>query len=164
MKKSLYFSWLILAGIFLVVLGFLWPKKESDFYNRLKALPDGSKIRIKLDNQEYQVEVVNSATSIQKGLSERQVMGSEGMLFVLPAKSYYSFWMPKMYFDLDILWFDDQNLVEVMTNVPKEPWDKPAYLLPLYLNQKKANLVLEVPSGFALEKNISPEKQIKISD
>lgn len=163
MKKSLKLSWLILVGIFLLGTAYLWPRKTSDIYQNLKNLSDRSKVFLTIGGTKYQVEVVNTNVSISQGLSERTEIGSDGMLFVMPTKSHYSFWMPKMHFNLDLLWFNDEKLVEITPNLKKEAWDKPTAQLPLYVNQKLANLVLEVPAGFAASKNISVGDSMKIS-
>ncbi|MDO5561380.1 MAG: DUF192 domain-containing protein [bacterium] len=163
MKKNLRFSFLILAGIFLLFFAYVWKKKETDFYTKLKKIPDHSLVNLELGGKKYQVEVVNTTASITQGLSDRSEIGSDGMLFVMPAKSFYSFWMPRMSFALDLLWFNDQTLVEIIPNALPEPADKPLALLPLYTNQKLANLVLELPANTAATNQIQIGSEIKIS-
>ena len=149
MKKNLYSSILILSGILLIIFAYVWQTKTSRLYQDLKKLADHSFSEFELAGKTYRFEIVNQVSSIAQGLSGRQEIGSDGLLFVTPAKAFYSFWMPRMNFDLDILWFNDDKLVQIMTNVPKEPATKPDFLLPLYVNEKKANLVLEIPAGQA---------------
>lgn len=149
MKKNLYSSILILSGILLIIFAYVWQTKTSRLYQDLKKLADHSFAEFELAGKTYRFEIVNQVSSIAQGLSGRQEIGSDGLLFVTPAKAFYSFWMPRMNFDLDILWFNDDKLVQIMTNVPKEPATKPDFLLPLYVNEKKANLVLEIPAGQA---------------
>jgi len=154
MKKNLRLSILIFSGILLILLAYIWQTKNSRFYQDLKKMTDHSFAEFELSGKTYRFEIVNQASSIAQGLSERQKIGSDGMLFVTPAKAFYSFWMPKMNFDLDILWFDDGELIQIMSNVPKEPFSKSNFLLPLYVNEKKANLVLEIPAGQATKSGL----------
>ena len=163
MKKNLRLSFLILAGIFLILAAYFWKRKESDIYAKLKKIPDHSLVNLEIDGHFYRVEVVNTNASITQGLSDRQTIGSDGMLFVMPAKSFYSFWMPRMHFDLDLVWLNDQKIVEIIKNVPAEPADKPMALLPLYTNQKLANLVLEFAAGTVEKDNLSVDSTTKIS-
>ena len=154
MKKNLRLSLLIFSGILLVLFAYIWPTKNARFYQDLKKATDHSFAEFELAGQKYRFEIVNQTASITQGLSDRLEIGSDGMLFVTPAKAFYSFWMPRMNFNLDILWFNDGELVQIMSNVPREPATKPDFLLPLYVNEKKANLVLELPAGQATKSGL----------
>lgn len=162
MKKNLRLSVLIFSGILLVLFAYVWQTKTSRLYQDLKKATDRSFAEFELAGKTYRFEIVNQASSIAQGLSERQEIGSDGLLFVTPAKAFYSFWMPKMNFDLDILWFNDGELVQIMSNVPKEPATKPDFLLPLYVNEKKANLVLEIPAGQATKSGLKVGDRLKL--
>lgn len=162
MKKNLYSSILILSGILLIIFAYVWQTKTSRFYQDLKKATDHSFAEFELAGKTYRFEIVNQVSSIAQGLSGRQEIGSDGLLFVTPAKAFYSFWMPRMNFDLDILWFNDDKLVQIMTNVPKEPATKPDFLLPLYVNEKKANLVLEIPAGQAEKIGLKVGDRLKL--
>ena len=154
MKKNLRLSLLIFSGILLVLFAYIWPTKNARLYQDLKKATDHSFAEFELAGQKYRFEIVNQTASITQGLSDRLEIGSDGMLFVTPGKAFYSFWMPRMNFNLDILWFNDGELVQIMSNVPREPATKPDFLLPLYVNEKKANLVLELPAGQATKSGL----------
>ena len=145
----------LLGGLILLFAWIWWfifhrfYNNSQQFYHYLSNLTDHSIIKIKLAEKVYTVEVVNRPGSIQQGLSSRQQIGSDGMLFVLPVKTYHSFWMIDMQFPLDILWFDNQRLVEITSNVAAPAPNTPVAALPLYTSHKKANLVLEIPGGHA---------------
>ena len=90
------------------------------------------------------VEVRETEEGRQQGLSGRDSLGEdEGMLFVFEEPGYHKFWMKGMKFDLDFVWIDKDQVVEITERVaaptvltPKQPIDK----------------VLEVNSGW-VEKN-----------
>ncbi len=149
MKKNLHTSALILIGILLVLFAYVWHRQESAFITRLRQFSDHDFADFTLGNQTYRLEIVSGVAATAQGLSDRSQIGSDGMLFVMPTASYYSFWMPRMNFDLDILWLRDNQLVEIMSHVPREATGTPAALLPLYTNSHKANLVLEIAAGRA---------------
>lgn len=145
----------LLGGLILLFAWIWWfffhrlSSSNHQLHHQLSNLTDHSMIKIKLADKVYTVEVVNRPGSIQQGLSGRQQIGSDGMLFVLPAKTYHSFWMIDMKFPLDLLWFDNQRLVEITSNVSAPAPNTPAISLPLYTSHKKVNLVLEIPGGHA---------------
>jgi uncharacterized membrane protein (UPF0127 family) len=126
-----------------------WPYNPDTDIGYLAALPDHSRTKIKLAGHVLSVEVVNTPTSVRQGLSDRDQIGSDGMLFILPAKTFQSFWMPRMHFDLDILWFSDQTLTQITPNVPAPLPNTPSHNLPLYPSHQPVNIVLELPSGRA---------------
>jgi len=101
-----------------------------------------------MKSHELRVEVVNSAQSIEQGLSDRDQIGSDGMLFIFPFASKQSFWMPRMRFDLDILWIHKGKIVGISENVPhpSSP-NQDLSTLPRYQSPSDADMVLEMPAG-----------------
>jgi uncharacterized membrane protein (UPF0127 family) len=94
------------------------------------------------------VEVVHTPESIAQGLSGRDEIGSDGMLFVFPAKGQQVFWMPDMKFDIDIVWLREGMVVGILPNVPKpERQGQDRRTLPKYPSQQDVDMVLEVPAG-----------------
>lgn len=96
------------------------------------------------------VEVVHSVESVQQGLSDRESIGSDGMLFVFRQATPQSFWMPRMKFDIDIIWINNGEVIGVTANVPR-PASIDSTDLPLYHSPGPADMVLELPSGRAEE-------------
>ena len=117
------------------------------FSSYLASLPDHSFIKTKLHGRDFTLEVVNTPSSIQQGLSDRNAIGCDGMLFVMPNKGNHSFWMPRMHFDLDILWFDENRLLQISDHVPAAPAGAQQWQLPLYTSHQPSNIVLEIPAG-----------------
>jgi len=126
-----------------------WRRGSQTLSGYLLAQPDYSYVQAKIKGRGMRLELVNTDRSIQQGLSDRETIGSDGMLFVMPARGIYPFWMPRMYFDLDILWLDEDEIVDITANVPAPPLETPLAQLALYTSSRPANLVLEIPAGRA---------------
>lgn len=109
---------------------------------------DHRKTVMKLGAQTLIIEIVNSPESITQGLSDREAIGSDGMLFLLPpATSQPTFWMKDMHFALDMIWLKDGQVVDISTNVPPPRSGTPESQLPLISPKVPANMVLEVDAG-----------------
>lgn len=105
------------------------------------------------------VEVVNSPQRITLGLSYRNEIGAAGMLFVMPSRGVYSFWMKGMRFNLDMLWFDcgaegvgsldlsGCELVHVTRNAPAPAEPETERNLPTYSPGEPVTHVLELVAG-----------------
>ncbi len=142
------------AGVFWVVN---LPKSEPDsIVSQLSALPDHSLTFLELGGTVFQVEVVNTSASIVKGLSERDKIGSDGMLFVFKHPDIHKFWMLDMQFELDIIWIADEKVVGFELNTTKPQDDSKE--LQIYQPGQVVDLVLEVNAGFV------DQHQIKIGD
>ncbi len=107
---------------------------------------------VSFDTVDVPVEIAQTPTERARGLSGRLSLAEKnGMLFVFPRADIYRFWMPDMHFPLDILWIDNDRVVDIHKNVsadfdPKNP--------KFYRSQKPALYVLEVNAGFADARHI----------
>ena len=91
------------------------------------------------DNYQHQVE----------GWSNKNNMGKfQGMLFVFSDSSDHTMVMRDMRFPLDIVWIDGTKIVDVAPNLALEPGKTESELTP-YSSRAPANIVLELPAGFA---------------
>lgn len=124
----------------------------------LLKLKDRQLITIHLAQQVLTVEVVNSAASITQGLSGRENIGSDGMLFVFPSQRQATFWMKEMRFNLDLIWLalkpeklgntvSTIQVVGIDKNVPAPDPKIPLSTLPRYQSPEAIDLVLEVAAG-----------------
>lgn len=93
------------------------------------------------------VSVAASLDAIEQGLSGRSVVPSQGMLFVLPKRDIPRFWMKEMLFDLDMVWIDQDIIVDITHKVPAPDSKTPLAELPIYSPTKPVTLVLEIPAG-----------------
>ena len=125
-----------------------WRREYATLSAYLLNLPDYSYVNASINDRPFRLEVVNTDTSRQQGLSDRNEIGSDGMLFVMPILGTYPFWMPRMHFDLDIIWLAEDQIVDITPNVPAQP-GVPLSQLPFYTNDRLCNLILELPAGRA---------------
>ncbi len=153
---------IMIIGIFWFAFTFINNYHQENISSYLLSLPDRSKIKAKINQREYLLEVVNTPSSIVQGLSDRREIGSDGMLFVMPDKKRQTFWMPRMNFDLDILWLDEGTIAQISRRVPAGSAGTPTWKLPLYTSQQPVNLVLEIPSGRADLMGIKVGDQLKL--
>jgi uncharacterized membrane protein (UPF0127 family) len=157
MKKVL----LVLAGIALIValVSTYAPRQRSVSTNAEKTVPvkstpapvfpyaDRQIITFKVGAQILRVEVVTTPESITLGLSGREKIGSDGMLFVFSESYVPRFWMKEMRFALDFIWIDHGTVVDITENVPPPKPGQTLSDLPLYSPEVLVNQVLEVPAG-----------------
>jgi uncharacterized membrane protein (UPF0127 family) len=125
-------------------------------------LADREQVEIQVGDQVMNVEVVNSPQSTSKGLSDRDSIGSAGMLFIFPNYDRRYFWMKGMKFDIDIIWIADNKVVEVISAVPKPEPDTPDNRLETYSSQTEVNMVLELNAFDAQKFNINPGDVVQI--
>lgn len=123
--------------LFLVVLvlgGLIWTVRYFS--------PDiPSELQIK--GHTITLEIADSADERRRGLSGRASLDPDtGMLFVFRRPGYYSFWMPDMYFPIDIVWMDRYFfVVDIEKNVPPDSYPK------IFQTSKEAQYVLELNAG-----------------
>lgn len=142
--KSLLFICFIIVGMILVgVLTMRLPVQSKD----------EGRVPLKVGSHTLQVEVVRSPTAIEKGLGERDTLGSDGMLFVLGQKRVATFWMKGMRFALDFVWIDGNKIVEITPNVLPQPGVTDAQLT-LYSSKVPVTHVLELNAGEVKKRGI----------
>lgn len=131
--------------------------------NGLHTVPDRSKVKMHTSAGEFVVEVVTTSPSISQGLSGREEIGADAMLFAFPNKSVRTFWMPNMKFDLDMVWLDDGTVVGVTSNVAAPDPSVPLSELQRYSSGAEINQVLEVPSGRAESMGLGLQETVSFS-
>lgn len=101
------------------------------------------KATVIINNQKFSVEVARTQSQQEKGLSGRGHLDhNSGMLFVFEKSDIYSFWMKDTLVPLDIIWIDNNQIVE-MTTLNPPIGDN----IPEYTPKNKAKYVLELPAG-----------------
>lgn len=148
-KKKLI-NYLILI-VMIGVTTLIYSKYDTD-WQKMSQVPDRSIATIYINRQPLKVEVVNTEASREQGLSGRQAIGHDGMLFVYPSPNLAGFWMKDMLFNLDLVWIRSNQVIAVMPNVPRPLSSRQK--LPVYHIQEPINAVLELPSGKAHELKI----------
>lgn len=114
---------------------------------------------VKIGNTTVFVEIAKTPEESSRGLSYRKSMPeNHGMLFVFPNKSYQTFWMRGMNFNLDFIWIADNEVVEITYDVPAPDENIPEEALPIYRSKVPVTAMIEVNGGLA------KEEKIKIGD
>lgn len=105
------------------------------------------------DQQRLVVEVAKTPATISLGLGNRDAIGSDGMLFVLPTRSVPTFWMKNMRFDLDFVWIDMNTIVDLTATVSATPGLSDEQLT-LVSPKQPVTHVLELPAGDIARRNL----------
>ncbi len=104
------------------------------------------------------VEVARTAQEQARGLGGRSSLPKGGgMLFPFDVAERRIFWMKGMLIPIDILWIREGKIMAIDANVaPPRSHETPAIV------SHVADLVLEVPAGFALEMGISVGQTVRV--
>lgn len=141
MRKIIYIL-LIIFGVLLIGFGL----KQSININKFIKLS-----KVFINGKEIKVEIADDFYEIKQGLSDRgNLSENQGMLFVFGDKNERVFWMKNMNFPLDVIWIDDDKIVQIDKNC--EPGGENPEKQ--YYSKTLVNYVLEVNGGFADKNNI----------
>ena len=139
---------LLLAA--LAVLRFAVPILPASALQKGKVVIDG---RVTID-----VEVARSMEEQAKGLGGRSSLKKgTGMVFPYDGPGPRAFWMMGMLIPLDILWIRGGKVVAIEAKIPPPSPDKP-----LAVYSHVADLVLEVPAGYAHEMGIRVGQPVRV--
>lgn len=123
------------------------PKEETNFFK------DGEKIKLLVENVEFESEVVKNPAARAKGLGGRSDLCPQcGMLFIFEADGNHAFWMKDTLIPLDIIWLDKNWQVVDFVAFAQPQAGRPDEELPVYRPKTPARYVLELPGG-TVEKN-----------
>lgn len=153
--------------IFIVLVGLLTQKVQNGelilpVKNSTEVSP---KSEVKINGITIPVEVAKTDIQRRKGLSNRDGLSEgEGMFFVFAQKDVKPpFWMKDMRFAIDIIWINDNEIVQIDNNIqPPEAGTTDEELI-FYIPDQPIDYVLEVTAGFSDEKNILVGNDIESS-
>lgn len=135
-KKFLY----ALFGLFCLavlgsVLGLGFPKGVNKAPSQFPSL---TKREIVIRDEKMTLYIADTDTERQQGLSgSTRLQDDEGMLFVFPEKDLHSFWMKDMKYPLDMIFLNDNRIVDTFNNLSPETYPK------LFAPKEPANYVIE---------------------
>jgi len=133
---------IIVLLLVIVVAGFFWKKK-----------PTGNIVTVA--GKKVSVEIADTDAKREKGLSERKSLCADcGMLFVFDKPDIYSFWMPEMNFNIDIIWIADNKVADITFNAKKPSGADYTNPREYYFSKVPVDKVLEVNSGWVKKNNI----------
>ncbi len=116
---------------------------------------------LKVGGRDLAVQIVTTPADMQEGLSDRPSMGTDqGMLFDFGRDLLPGFWMPRMHFNLDLIWINSGKIIGITPDAPapKSPEQK----LPLYYPPAPVDRVLEVNAGWAAANKIKTGDAVRL--
>ena len=149
-RKNLLAIFFVFAAIAAATIIFLRNQNHSVSYLTKESKPpeDGEKIKLLIENVEFEAEVVKSPAARAKGLGGRTDLCPQcGMLFIFETDNYHAFWMKDTLIPLDIIWLDKDWQVVDFTAFAQPQAGRPDEELPIYRPKTPARYVLELPGG-----------------
>ena len=120
-----------------------------------------SKPVAEINGKKINLLVANDDKSRQVGLSgKKSLPENEGMLFVFEKKGKYSFWMKETLIPLDMIFIDENTIVDIVKNAQPAKGNNP---LPIYTPKAEANYVLEVNGGLSDKNAFKPGDKVTLS-
>ncbi len=153
MFKSIFLP-LIAVAAFICVVGLLSQGKLDFIIKGLIPVEQTSQKSIMIGSNKIQVEVAKTNEEKAKGLSNRNSLDeNSGMIFVFNKDSKPVFWMKDTKIALDLVWVNDNKIVEINKNIQPEIGKKDSELKK-YSTSSNVDYVLEVNGGFCDKKGI----------
>lgn len=151
---------LILYGLLVLAIAIFFFARGSSFLNISLPGMGGNTTQTtnattKIGDKTYKIIVAKSNEEKIKGLSERDSLPKDtGMLFVFEEKGEYGFWMKNMRFPIDIIYIDENKVVDIVENAPKPSENQDPSTLPVYKPASPVNYVLELNAGQVKESKL----------
>lgn len=132
-KNNKIFFFVFVVIFFLIIIFFVFKKKNVDNF-----------AKIKINEVELRVELAQDSAEHYKGLSNRESLENiSGMMFLFLDKQKRSFVMRDMLMSLDIVFIDENTIIDVYKNLP---FDLKSQKI-LYQSSSPVDKVLELESG-----------------
>ncbi len=131
-----------------------WAGLAPDSYSRFfgnKITPTVSEViaskkgQLIINKYVWNVEIVSTDATREKGLSSRQALGrQEGMLFAFDQSDFHFFWMKDMLISLDMIFIDENwKIILIEKNLDSKTFPK------TFGGGVKSKYVLEINAGEA---------------
>jgi uncharacterized protein len=139
---------ILLASITLMAhacSGSTWQRSQE--LNNTRQYSDGTVV---VKDQTINVDLARTSAERAVGLSGRaQIRDDQGMLFIFDSAGNYAFWMKGMQIAIDIIWINDNQIVDISRNVPIERQGTPEASYATYSPKAPVDKVLEVRAGWS---------------
>ena len=153
MKKIIFLAIILLLVVAAIPL--------SQNYLKNNKLPFAKTATAKINNQVFHLYSADVAKEKEVGLSDKSSMPQDyGMFFPFEAPDYYSFWMRDMKFPIDMIFFQDNRIVTIYSNI--QPPKSKDESLAIYKPEEPANAVLEINAGLAQKYGFKKGDEVKI--
>jgi uncharacterized membrane protein (UPF0127 family) len=152
-KWLIMFLFVLLAVFAFVALRFFEPYKDRGEYV-IKT--------IRVADNRLDVYVADTERKREVGLAAfDSIAEDEGMIFLFDSSDIHTFWMKDMKFNIDIIWINGEDIVDITKNIPVQNAMSDNELVK-YQPATAANRVLEVNSGWADRNNIKVGDKVKM--
>lgn len=122
------------------------------------------KATVQIGGQTIKVLVANTYLRWVEGWSKKNNMGKySGMLFIYPRVEEHIMVMRDMYFALDIVWLNDNQIIDMAFNLKPEFGVAEDKLIKYYA-RGPSNRVLELPAGWLSAHNVRIGDVVNISN
>ena len=119
---------------------------------------------ITIKGKTYSVQLADTPEKQAAGLSGiKSISDTEGMLFTFSAPQQPGFWMKGMLFPIDIVWINDNRIVQITDNIPTQPGLSESELT-IYRPNSNVDKVLEVKAGWAFRHDINVGDTLTIAN
>ncbi len=144
---------------FLLIVGIVLVALAVSFALIVRTAASTSSTKV-IDLTSLRLEIADTDALRAHGLSDRVSLdGDAGMLFLFEKPGIYPFWMKDMHFPLDMVWINDDRVVEVTTLPPPQA---EAVVPPTHIPTHVADTVLEINAGKAKELGIQPGVRVML--
>jgi uncharacterized protein len=120
-----------------------------------------NKAYVRIDGKQFFVDVARTDEQKEKGLDiYNQLPLRRGMIFPFSTTDYFTFWMKGMKFPIDILYINENKVVDIF---PEVPYPKTSSETPAIVKSgQKANYVLEINAGLSQKYHFKKGDDIEI--
>lgn len=139
MKKILIFY-----GILVIVIIVFAVSRGANLLNFNFGNPSNA-ASATIGTKTYSLLLAKTEAEKELGLSKRESLSANmGMLFAFETKGIHKFWMNEMRFPIDIIFINDNKIVDFVENAAAPAAGQSAATLPVYAPSEPINYVLEV--------------------
>ncbi|HUW21371.1 MAG TPA: DUF192 domain-containing protein [Candidatus Bathyarchaeia archaeon] len=123
-----------------------------------RSISQDLKPYLNINKQKIYVEIADDPLEITRGLSGKEALESnQGMLFVFQESRLTPFWMNKMKFNLDFVFINGREVVDLAENIP---FPKTGEAPQVVISKKPFDRVLEINAGEIKKLDIKVGNQI----
>ncbi len=150
----------LLVVSILAIMMFLFNQNFTQLFSGQQPT-SGSKVKVK--DVTINIEIADTKETRAKGLGGRDSIATDsGMLFVFDSADKHRFWMKDMKFPIDIIWINNGQVVNELSDIePPAPGVQEADL-PIYEPTAVADRALEVAAGFIKAHQININDKVEI--
>ena len=160
MVKSLVLP-IAIVVIFIIGVGIFYKKSGDIKLNQEETLIN----KVFIGQKTVNVYYADTDEERSVGLSRFDSLGTnDGMLFTFDQENLKPpFWMKDMKFPIDIIWINDNKIIQIDKDVQPAQEGIPESELTLYLPEEPVDYVLEVNAGHTEQNGINVGDKVEIS-